>query len=72
MNALAGRKLYKSEPGEPYSRAIALNHDVVGLNPRFRSCRGILFKAYDPPRTLVPANVLTPVTTRGANLNLLQ
>lgn len=24
-----------------------------------------LFKAYDPPRILIPANVLAPVTTRG-------
>ena len=55
---------WKPKSGEPYRPAIALPHDIAALNPRFNNCGDYLFKAFDPPKVLIPALALTPTTTK--------
>lgn len=54
------------QPGQPYRPLIALPSQAVSVNPMLINCGGVSFKAWDPPRSLVPASAMVAaMTTKG-------
>ena len=54
------------QPGQPYRPLIALPSQAASVNPALINCGGVSFKAWDPPRSLVPASAMVAaITTKG-------
>lgn len=51
------------QPGQPYRPLIALPDQAALVNPMLINCGGASFKAWDPPRSLMPAPAMVAATT---------
>lgn len=54
---------YKPEPGEPYRPLIAMPDQIQRLNSFYGRCTNAFFTGFDPPKTLLPATAMAPMTT---------
>ena len=51
------------QPGLPYRPLIALPSEAASVNAILINCGGTSFKAWDPPRSLMPASAMVAATT---------
>ena len=56
------------QPGQPYRPLIALPSQAASVNPMLTNCGGVSFKAWDPPRSLVPASAMVAAITTNSPL----